>query len=43
MLKFKPPMLNDEVCRVATHKQTPKHTHKKHTYGVKSIILPLMV
>ena len=26
MLKFQPPMLNDEVCRMATDKQTHKHT-----------------
>ena len=29
MLKFQPPMLNDEVCRMATDKQTHKYIHKK--------------
>ena len=27
MLKFQPPMLNDEVCRMATDKQTHKYTN----------------
>ena len=38
MLKFQPPMLNDEVCRMATDKQTHKyiHTQKKLTYRVKT-------
>ena len=35
MLKFQPPMSNDEVCRMATDKQTHKYTHK-HTYRVKT-------
>ena len=35
MSKFQPPMLNDDVCRAATDKQTHKHTHK-HTYRVKT-------
>ena len=36
MSKFQPPMLNDEVCRMATDKQTHKYIHKKHTYRVKT-------
>ena len=28
MLKFQPPMLNDEVCRAMTDKQTHKHTYR---------------
>ena len=34
MLKFQPSMLNDEVCRMATDKQTHKYTHtnKQKTY-----------
>ena len=28
MLKFQPPMSNDEVCRTATDKQTHKYTQK---------------
>ena len=35
MSKFQPPMLNDDICRVPTDKQTHKHTHK-HTYRVKT-------
>ena len=35
MSKFQPPMLNDDVCRAATDKQTHKHTYK-HTYWVKT-------
>ena len=35
MLKFQPAMLKDEVCRMATDKQTHKYTHK-HTYTVKT-------
>ena len=35
MLKFQPPMLNDEVCRVATDKQTHKYTIK-NAYRVKT-------
>jgi len=31
MSKFKPPMLNDDVCIAATDKQT-----KEHTYWVKT-------
>ena len=31
MLKFQPPMLNNEVCRSTTDKHTNKHTHT-HTY-----------
>ena len=30
--KFQPPMPNDEVCKMATDKQTHKYTHKNiHT------------
>ena len=36
MLKFHPPMSNDEVCRTATDKQTHTHTKKTHTYRVKT-------
>ena len=39
MSKFQPPMLNDDVCRAPTDKQTHKHTHThthKHTYRVKT-------
>ena len=36
MSKFQPSMLNDEVCRMATDKQTHKYIHKKHTYRVKT-------
>ena len=39
MSKFQPPMLNDDVCRAATDKQTQKHTYThihKHTYRVKT-------
>ena len=36
MSKFQPPMLNDDACRVSTDKQTHKHTHKIHTYWVKT-------
>ena len=39
MSKFQPPMLNDDVCRPPTDKQTHKHTHThihKHTYRVKT-------
>ena len=35
MSKFQPPMLNDDVCRVVTDKQTHKYIHK-HTYRVKT-------
>ena len=33
--KFQAPILNGDVCRAATDKQTHKHTHK-HTYRVKT-------
>ena len=39
MSKFQPPMLNNDVCRARTDKQTHKHTHThthKHTYRVKT-------
>ena len=37
MSKFQRPMLNDDVCRPPTDKQTHKHTHThKHTYRVKT-------
>ena len=39
MSKFQPPMLNNDVCRAPTDKQTHKHTHThthKHTYRVKT-------
>ena len=39
MSKFQPPMLNDDVCRARTDKQTHKHTYThihKHTYRVKT-------
>ena len=39
MSKFQRPMLNDDVCRPRTDKQTHKHTHThthKHTYRVKT-------
>ena len=36
MFKFQPPMLNDEGCRVATDKQTHKHTHTQKLYRVKT-------
>ena len=29
MSKFQPPMLNDDVCRARTDKQTHKHIHKQ--------------
>ena len=35
MSKFQPPMLNDDVCRARTDKQTHKYIHK-HTYRVKT-------
>ena len=35
MSKFQPPMLNDDVCRAPTDKQTHIYTHK-HTYRVKT-------
>ena len=35
MSKFQPPMLNDNVCRAPTDKQTHIYTHK-HTYRVKT-------
>ena len=39
MSKFQPPMLNDDVYRARTDKQTHKHTYThihKHTYRVKT-------
>ena len=35
MSKFQPPMLNNDVCRAPTDKQTHTHIHK-HTYRVKT-------
>ena len=32
MSKFQPPVLNEDVCRAATEKQTHIYTNKKHTY-----------
>ena len=32
VLKCQTPMLNDEVCRAMTDKQTHKHTNKQKTY-----------
>ena len=35
MLKCRPPMINDEVCRAATDKHTNTHANK-HAFRVKT-------
>ena len=31
MSKYQPPILNNDICRASTDKQTHKYTKKKHT------------